>query len=569
MRNTRLHIRIGEIGIRVPLIWPSLLAAVLLAVAPVSAAQAERWVPPIGIPVPPFGISEVAPQPPSPWNAPRAGFYFVCESCPGATDSANAYGTPVRPRVTIPNQLPAGSVVELSGRYTRRHTSPNGLVLNGTATAPVFIRGANRSSQPTILASWEVSGTYAILEKLAFRLPGHREGLHIVTPSSHLSLRYNDISGNPNGGGVGIGGWTTASASHIVVHANRIHDNGDVNASFDQDVHGIAVGARVSNLWIVDNELSRNSGDGLQLNGGPVNQSTLHHVYIGRNVAHGNKQTGFWVKQALDVIISQNVSYGHRASNSSSGDGMGGQYAPGWLWFLFNDIYDNESGIRIASDNGLGTGRDIFIVGNRIHRIHKVTGKYNSNTAYEVSAVGIWGGTNVHVVNNTIWDVDAGISSPRTNGKLSIFNNIIDTPSQTGASQVFLENASLAGSSTMDYNLFLEPSRIRWGDYTQRSHDDFHAATGKGGHSMKTQDPRFSDAAARDFRILAESPAVDRGLDVDSINEHHVYAAFASRYQLDIRKDAAGAARPQGSGFDIGAYEYAGGSERNGRSVAR
>jgi hypothetical protein len=54
-------------------------------------------------------------------------------------------------------------------------------------------------------------------------------------------------------------------------------------------------------------------------------------------------------------------------------------------------------------------------------------------------------------------------------------------------------------------------------------------------------DPQFVDAAAKDFRIGSNSPAVD--------------AATTTRAHL-ITDDFLGTPRPQGAAPDIGAYEY-------------
>jgi len=51
-------------------------------------------------------------------------------------------------------------------------------------------------------------------------------------------------------------------------------------------------------------------------------------------------------------------------------------------------------------------------------------------------------------------------------------------------------------------------------------------------------DPRFVNAAAKDFRLLPDSPLVDAGVALE-----------------DVPRDLIGVARPQGSGYDIGAYE--------------
>ena len=108
------------------------VAAVLavLSAWPVAAA----WTPPIGIPAPSFGITEVAPAVPNPWTVSTAGFYYVEPTKAGATDTSNTYGTPAKPRRTIPTVLPAGAVVELHGIYDTSHSSPATIVSQGTAS---------------------------------------------------------------------------------------------------------------------------------------------------------------------------------------------------------------------------------------------------------------------------------------------------------------------------------------------------------------------------------------------------------------------------------------------------
>src|SRR5207249_4266336 len=186
------------------------LAVLALSGASVPAAYAQ-WAPPIGIPAPSFGIVETARPAPNPWVLPTPGFYYVDATQPTATDTANTFGTPGRPRQTIPTALPAGAVVELHGIYDASHSSPRTIVASG------------------------------------------------------------------NG----------ALAQNVVIYDVSIHDNGDINATFDQDVHGIAVSGLVDHLWVVDSQLFRNSGDGIQLNAGDIaHQPTLHHVYVGRTTAY-------------------------------------------------------------------------------------------------------------------------------------------------------------------------------------------------------------------------------------------------------------------------------------------
>ncbi len=525
------------------------LGLAFVAIVAFSGAEdaAAAWRPPIGIPTPLFGINETAPPPPDPWNTPTPGFYYVDSTHASATDSGNPYGTPARPRGTIPLSLPAGAVVEVHGTYDQPHSSPRGITASGTAARPVFIRGSSPTTRPKITGGWQLKGSYYILENLAF---ADRDGtmagkLFILAPTDHAALRHSEVSGNLKGGGVGVVSWTAGqSISHVVIYDNYIHDNGDVHASGDQDVHGIAVGAHVSNLWIVDNEIARSSGDGVQINGGSGNAGRdTHHIYLGRNVSHHNKQTGLWTKQAADVIFSQNTIFGHRPSNSSYGAGMGLQYAPDYAWFLFNHVYDNECGICPASGGFGGTGTELFLIGNLIHNIHPSSG-FDPNNPHASAALSLRGGVNRYVVNNTIWNYHAGIMAP--GGVVHIANNILGGRTDARGRDILIEGAATA--STMDHNLLSgSPVRIQWGSGIIYDLSGFQRATGKGQNSLQG-DPEFVNQPANDYRLRMGSPAIDAGI------RHPVYAVFLQRYGIDSAKDMVGTPRLHGPQLDLGAY---------------
>jgi hypothetical protein len=473
-----------------------------------------------------------------------AGFYYVDESAAGSTDSGNPYGTPGLPRRTIPNNLPAGSVVELRGTYTRNHTSPNDLKAAGTLASPVFVRGASSTNRPRATGTMGVlNSTYLIIENIEFVMGGSEHSVFLAAPVSNVAVRHCELRGNLNAGGMGLASFTSARSQNIVIWDNKIHDNGDVNATYDQDVHGITLGNNQSNVWIVDNELHGNSGDGVQIN----SSGTSDHVYLGRNVAHDNKQTGLSSKQATDVIFSQNHVYSHRASNSSNGACLGFQYNPERIWFILNELHDCDYGIAGESDLVPG-GQSVYVVGNLIYRIHTTTA-FNPNTGWQHAGVRLTGGTNRFLVNNTFHDVDSGISSPG-NGNLNIHNNVISNV--TRGSHVFVENLATATASTIGNNLFEGTVRLKWGSNTPLTLPVFQSQTGKCA-GCQNASPAYVDAAAGDFSLQSSSPAINAGV------VHGVYATFQSLYGLDIRRDVAGLVRPSGPAFDMGAHEYAAG----------
>jgi hypothetical protein len=519
-------------------------------------ADAAAWAPPIGIPAPSFGINEVARAVPNPWTTATAGFYYVDATKTGATDNSNPYGTPAKPRVSIPTQLPAGAVVELHGTYDFSHSSPATIVPQGTSANPVFIRGVSSTSRPLARSAWEVKGTYAIIENIEFGpKPDQSDtgSLVILLPSSHIVLRNSELHGTLSGGGLGIVNWevpygvpyTGAGViDNVVIYNNSIHDNGDVNATFDQDVHGIGVSDHVNTLWVVDNQIYRNSGDGIQINAQPGQDKTTHHIYIGRNVSHDNKQTGFWVKQATDVILSQNQSYNHRPGNSSNGSCIGGQYTPDYIWYIYNNLHDCDYGVARMSDDGLGNAMHTYVIGNLIHNIHASQAS-NPSDAWGPSAVMFAGGSEVHVVNNTIYDVDSGVNIATPDTTVDVADNIIDSITQPAASHMILDFSSLAAVTAFTRNLLYPDARLDWGDGQMRP-----TAAQLASWKSLSADPKFVSATGGDFHLQSTSPALGAG-DVNG-----VYATFQSRYGISIAKDIEGTPRPV-SAYALGAYEKA------------
>jgi hypothetical protein len=535
------------------------VAAVFAVLSAMSARPVEAaWAPPIGIPAPSFGINEVAPATPNPWTVSTAGFYYVEPTKAASTDASNPYGTPAKPRKTIPWVLPAGAVVELHGIYDTAHGSPATLVPQGTAARPVFIRGVSSTSRPLVRRGWEIKGTYAIIENIEFGpLPDLSEtgSVVILLPSSHIALRHSDLHGTPNEGGLGIVNWEISYGEvytgsgvidNVVIYHNTIHDNGNLNATFDQDVHGIGVSDHVNHLWVVDNELYRNSGDGIQINAALAQHAaSTHHIYVGRNVSHHNKQAGYWVKQATDVIFSQNTSYGHRPSNSSMGQCIGGQYAPDWVWYLYNHLYDCEFGIAVMSDNGEFS--HTFVIGNVIHNIHRTTSDNSADDVWGPAAILMSGGYERHVINNTIYNVDAGLNVATPVGSLEIADNIIGNVTLMAASHVNVAFSTLGGNTAFHHNLLFGTPRIEMGNGQMRPTASQLALA-----QSLMSDPQFLNPAAGDFHTAATSPAANHA----EFNSAH--STFLQRYGVSIAFDADGNVRPLSATTDMGAYLSAG-----------
>jgi hypothetical protein len=521
------------------------------------------WQPPIGIPTPTFGIDQSHTlyedqtfdygSGPAPYNDAGNGPYthYVDNTSPAATDTSNPFGTAEKPRKTIPTRPVAGSVIEV-------HGGPYGpaeiiLVAQGTPEKPIFLRGINKpriAGKLTVYSSAGIESRYLVIE-----------GFDVykcwaLAPTSYLAYRDNNIQGDAANGGIAMDSYNSAySNHHIVVYRNRIHDNGDWQADYDQDVHGITVARYSNNVWIVDNEMYHNSGDGLQINAGSIsNQPHTHHIYVGRNLSYENKQAGMWTKQAVDVIFSQNTVHSLRpigTTPSAYGAGMGFQYGPERVWFLYNHIYNCSYGISTGSTSAMGSGQDVYCIGNLIHDIHHHPDyAYSPTSSWSNAAITLVGTTNRYIINNTIVNCDAGINSP-SSGTMVMVNNIISNITEPQGNHIFVDVGSTAAVSTLSCSLLYQggnPVRIRWGSGTVYDLPAFQAATGKGAGCLAA-DPIFVDPAAGDYRLQPDSPAIDRA------ELSAVYATFQSLYGLGLTTDSAGTARPQGDAWDIGAME--------------
>lgn len=343
------------------------------------------------------------------WTRPSGGFgeatIVVNPAHPQATDDTNPSGTKAKPRKTIPTLLPAGSVVDLSGPYATSHQSPRRLLAHGTPTQPVAIRsGAWQRGQ--WLADWELSGSYVTVQNLQ----GAAAGLTLVAPFDHVAITDVEFAGNgTDRHGLSLASYDDQVGEQVVLARVSVHHQGDVQASYDQDFHGLSIGARVSYVWVLDSDFSFNSGDGVQINAGLNGRELTHHVYFEGNTAHDNKQCGFWVKQASDVLFLRNESWNHRTGNSSLGAAFGQQYAPENVWWLENHGHDSDRGLLVASDQDLPSdGVKVFVMGNTMARIRPSKLDARPDDPWQPAAYNLEGSRQRYVFHNSASDAACG-----------------------------------------------------------------------------------------------------------------------------------------------------------------
>jgi parallel beta-helix repeat protein len=166
--------------------------------------------------------------------------------------------------------------------------------------------------------------------------------------------------------------------------------------------------------------------------------------------------------------------------------------------FYNNIAYNNRVGFVIESEAG-ATARDIYVFNNIA---------YNNGTGYLIPN---WAQNetslkkNIYFINNTSYKNTTGIN----------------------VNSVKIENIIIRN------NIFWQDAiPIRIGSTVNQSQIISE-------YNLINIDPKFINAAGGDFRLLSSSPAIDLGSSINAPNT-----------------DFAGNPRPQGTGFDIGAYEY-------------
>ncbi len=532
--------------------------------------------PPVGIPAPSFGINETYRMYDNP--AKRNPALTYTQNAEGgyythyvdSTNSSCTYnweinnGTPARPRCDVPRNLPAGSIVEIHNGASL--TGPDGDVFIsgvGSSVMPIFIRGVGMPDIHYLGVGFYGNAKYIIIENLEFSsggVVGRRSDPAMggeVFENSYISIRNSDIHGHPDRTGFGIASYSSNTVSNIVLYNDKFHECGDKTAtSQDLQAHGVTINEG-SYIWIVDSEVYNNGGSGIQVNAGfdAVKVSKTHHIYVGRNKVHDNKQAGIWFKEASDGIVSQNDMYSSDPTVTGlggKGQGCGGyQLGPERIWFIFNYCHDIQIGFLGGSPDTPAPGLKNYFIGNIISNIHHFPGVSDdpSNPSAQTGAAIVnWAGFNRYIVNNTIYGVDAGINSP-DGDPWFINNNIISNVTQ--ANHIFLYNPS---NWEADHNLFYQNgdfARVKIGDITYdvpQLQSKFTQA-----QSNQNANPLFTSPTTSDFRLTSASPAINAGTESD------VYQTFQNLYGLNIRVDFDGNPRPQSSSaWDIGAFEYTG-----------
>jgi parallel beta-helix repeat protein len=410
-----------------------------------------------------------------------------------------------------------------------------------------------------------------------------------------VSARHSGTAGNaitfkafpghaPVLDGTGHGGWygvfTVQGEDHIRLEGLEIRNNDTGWGVLVEHEEGNA-GNASTNIELVDLEVHHTGGEAIQIRG------NAHHVLIQDCVVHdGDEYSGIDIyqwgggrphhvtvsgctafnypgfagiasEQADNLLIENNVT-----TDSSLGIDIGSGDAN---VIRNNLVHDCDTGIALSSNE------DSQVYNNTIHDIYDEAiysyywsahleaharnrwynntvfnagfGIYESNVRHEagpssdheyynnlfynIGTHGTYrrpfyfrGTTGLRFYDNTLYLNDGYDAIELLLGAVNadLRNNIISTSG--AASPIVIDGSSTPGTA-VDYNCY---------------HNRSGGSAGPGAHSI-AGDPRFTP----DFHLQPDSPCIDAGVDLST---HHT-------------TDKDGVPRPQGTGWDMGAYEFA------------
>jgi hypothetical protein len=446
------------------------------------------------------------------------------------------------------------------GPYLYNTGGQTALTANGTAQRPVFIRGIDDGKGapwiqgPGTVAqgygdrSFVVDGSYYIIEGLRF---GNGTTLLVVLAGDHGVLRNCEIANvQPPGNGAGIS--LGLLAHNHVIYNNHSHHNGNYLSLVDSKVHGLAFAEGRSYIWILNNEFDHNGGQSMQIGADdiPDDSAWPHHIYVGFNRMHEDRESSVALKQARDVIVSQNWA-GPYFPNPVGSTGAAspvtmspGRFGPHRAWTIFNRVEGNLTGFR-ANGNAPNPPHpivsDIYVIGNLIINTHSA--QNNPSDPYQPGAAMLgWDNIRLYFVDNTIVDADKGVSFTSA-GYYEVTGNLLN---RVGDPMAFVP--ANWGTNKYDYNFYEGSARLAYGSTTPILSLAQVQAFGQEIHSK--QGASLIDAT---YKPTSGSSAI--GANVRS----SVYDTFFTLYGIDIAKDYTGAPRPRGA-WTIGAYEFAPGT---------
>jgi hypothetical protein len=538
---------------------------------------------PIGIPDVWIDPDITAPERPADWSSEIEGYYYV-EDTAGCSTSLN-YGYEGNPRCYLPNPIPAGSYIEVHGEYN--HTVAGTIQIHGTGTAdnPIWIVGENIDERPTFTDQVLVFGSYIYIDNVKSYVTGANDtcfifgtGSHSGYKADHCMIRNSEMMSDSGdrAHAVSIAGYNESEAAeYIIIANNHMHNFGILFPQPDHDVdaHVVTVNKESRHVWLLDNTIHDAGGAGIAIGqeGPSWHYTDNQWIFAGRNYVYNTLQANMSIKGAWHVVFSENNVHDPitrwadgilKGTVASPAKCFGWKGEPQDYWIINNTCQNASYGIHGGAtvDN---QQFKIYILNNTFRHIYaNKPEEFTGTNTWGEAAISMIRGGYVYAIGNSIYDAVAGITAAGPGGESALLynyyieNNIIDN---IGYAHMVIGSRDNPSQTHVRNNIIYQPDNsselIRWGsnDYSGDL-EGWKVASGEGENVVITN-PNYFNPDGNDFHIQSASPAINAALS-DTELATNVYDTFQNIYGLDIRRDRNGLVRPQGPGWDIGAFEY-------------
>ncbi|WP_339134472.1 MAG: right-handed parallel beta-helix repeat-containing protein [Candidatus Electrothrix sp. GW3-4] len=441
--------------------------------------------------------------------ASAASSYYVDKDSTRTSCSDANTGTLEKPFCTIQKAIqsavPGTTINIMKGAYKAVRISS----LNGADGAPITLKRYEEDRVVLDGQKQDVTGldiidsSYIVVDgvEVINSYGGWESGVRILRGHHNQIINckvYDNLGSHTSG--------IIISGSHDnIIDNNEISNNYEAGIWID-GVAGASYNNVISNNTVYGNLLAQGDADGIGLTG----PNTYNNQIIA-NIVYNNGDDGIDTFTSTGNLVKNNISHDHVNPN---GDG---------------------NGFKLGGykDNALGGGNTI--IGNLSYN-NRYNGfdnngnpgnKYYFNIAFQNKNFGFENG----------WEETACTKNCTTEYLNNIGLDNIRANFNVGAYQTVSHNNIWFDSATGKPKVSVNYSTVS-------SLESFSDATGgldnpnNGPLSSICANPMFVNADQADFHILSGSPAIDKGVVV-----------------ADITDDHDGAIRPQGNGYDIGAFE--------------
>jgi hypothetical protein len=247
-----------------------------------------------------------------------------------------------------------------------------------------------------------------------------------------------------------------------------------------------------------------------------VRYNVVHDGPTGQNPGRAGGEGINTKESSHNVYVHHNLVYNIWDKVGLSVDAWGGDLSD--VYIYDNISRNNMVGLLVSDERNILPGtQDVHVFNNLIYNNTRF-GIYVPNYMENGPLV------NAHIVNNVIY----GTHNADGNGYgIYVLSD--------NATDMLFQNNIVANN---DIQIYVSPGAAP--DYTF-THNLYFGPGDPYGNDYVVGDPLFVDPVNYNFRVISGSPAIDAGLDTDAPSD-----------------DYDGITRPQGSGYDIGAFEASG-----------